>query len=110
MGTIEPATWTDRRTWARTHHSCRAASLASDRAAFRFWHWHGRARITRQRAPIPFKLTAMVGPPWFWSAWRRPDRGDSTMAHALTPPLRQHLTRVPPFQYLLLSLVAFTVL
>src|SRR5262245_37574713 len=32
------------------------------------------------------------------------------MAHALTPQLRQHLTRVPPFQYLLLSLVAFIVL
>jgi hypothetical protein len=29
------------------------------------------------------------------------------MAHAFTPPLRRHLTRVPPFQYLLLSLVAF---
>jgi Ion channel len=32
------------------------------------------------------------------------------MAQALPPPLRRHLTRVPPFQYLLLSLVAFMVL
>src|SRR5262245_28145873 len=37
-------------------------------------------------------------------------RGHTTMAHALTPLLRQHLTRVPWFQYLLLSLVAFMVL
>lgn len=32
------------------------------------------------------------------------------MAQALPLPLRRHLTRVPPFQYLLLSLVAFMVL
>jgi ion channel len=32
------------------------------------------------------------------------------MAHAGTPPRRRHLTPVPPFQYLLLSLVVFMVL
>ena len=32
------------------------------------------------------------------------------MAHASTPPPRRYLTRLPPFQYLLLSLVAFMVL
>jgi voltage-gated potassium channel len=31
------------------------------------------------------------------------------MAHALTPPLRRYRTRVPSFQYLLLSLVTFMV-
>src|SRR5262245_53922139 len=60
-------------------------------------------------APIPSKLKAMVGPRWLWSAWRRPDQGDTTMAHALTPPLRRYRTRVPSFQYLLLSLVTFMV-
>ena len=32
------------------------------------------------------------------------------MTHADTPPFRRHLTHVPPFQYLLLALVAFMVL
>src|SRR5437660_2924275 len=32
------------------------------------------------------------------------------MTHAFTPPARRHLTRLPPFQYLLLSLFAFMVL
>src|ERR671927_66046 len=67
-------------------------------------------------APIPSELTAtrpvlaMVGRPLLCGAWRQPDWGDTTMAHTFTPPPRRPLTRLPPFQSLLLSLFAFMVL
>src|SRR6266446_5845999 len=73
-------------------------------------------RITRHRAPIPSERTAtrpvlaMVGPPLLCEVWRRPDGGETTMAPAFTPQPPRPFTRLPPFQYLLLSLFAFLVL